>query len=135
MNDFTINPLLIDDTHPVLENAHYWLGLHKNALFPWLILVPKTKETELFACPATFKTAIREAIDSLAAFSQSYFQADKMNIATLGNVVSQLHVHIIARKHDDPAWPTPIWGNSAFLAYEEKEKDAIIAAIQKHLHA
>ncbi|PID65593.1 MAG: hypothetical protein CR975_06430 [Gammaproteobacteria bacterium] len=73
-------------------------------------------------------------MDDLAAFSQVYFQADKMNIATLSNVVAQLHIHIIARRHDDFAYPDPVWGKPAFAAYEEKEKQTIIRAIRENYH-
>lgn len=133
MNTFQLNERLAADTYPITENTDYYVGLHKNALIPWLILVPKTDEIELFACEDQLKARIRTTVDSLADFMQSHFVADKMNIATLGNVVSQLHIHLIARKTDDVAWPDPVWGKPDFLAYDEAAKNAIIAAVQQHL--
>lgn len=130
---FILDPRLADDTYPIAETPDYYLRLHKNALVPWLILVPKTTEIELFACSPTFKQAIRETTDRLATFSQTYFQADKMNIATLGNVVKQLHIHIIARKIHDFAFPEPVWGKTDFLAYEDRQKQAIIKAVKSAL--
>lgn len=126
---------LAADTHPILDYPDFYLGLHKNALIPWLILVPKTDAIELYACEADLKQRIRSTVDSLAAFAHKYFAADKMNVATLGNVVSQLHIHIIARQHDDIAWPNPVWGCPDFLPYDKAEKHAISAAIQTHLNA
>ncbi len=133
MKNFILNSQLAKDTCPIVDNKSYHLGLHKNALVPWLILVPKTDEIELFNCEPQFKQTIRETVDNLARFSQSYFNADKMNIATLGNVVSQLHIHIIARKTDDFAYPDPVWGKTGFLAYSKKTKDEYIKDINKFL--
>lgn len=129
-NYFQLNECLATDTCPIIDNEDYYLGLHKNALVPWLILVPKTEEIELFACDPAFKQRIRATVDKLAIFSQNYFNADKMNIATLGNLVSQLHIHIIARKTDDFAFPDPVWGKSQFKTYAAERQQAIIEAIQ-----
>ncbi len=126
MKNFVLNSQLAEDTYLITDNEFYYSGLHKNALVPWLILVPKTNEIELFNCEPQFKRTIRKTVDNLATFSQSYFNADKMNIATLGNVVSQLHIHIIARKTDDFAYPDPVWGKNGFSAYSKKTKDKCI---------
>ncbi len=133
MQHFQLNELLAADTYPVIDSEDYYLGLNKNALVLWLILVPKTQVIELFACDPVFKQRIRQTVDDVAFFLQDYFHADKMNIATLGNVVKQLHIHIIVRRHDDFAYPDPIWGKAGFKAYEEKEKQAIIQSIKDYL--
>lgn len=133
MAGFQLNERIAADTYEVADTDDYYLGLHKNALVAWLILVPKTHEVELFACDADFKNRIREAMDGLATFVQSYFEADKMNLATIGNVVSQLHIHIIARKRDDFAFPDPVWGKADFLAYDDKQKDVIIIDLKNYL--
>lgn len=130
---FILNSRLAADTHPIIDGDDYYLGLHHNALVPWLILVPKTDEVELFACEVDFRQRIRETVDSLAVFSQRYFDADKMNIATIGNVVSQLHIHIIARQEIDFAWPAPVWGQDAYESYEREPCEEIIHAVRQHL--
>lgn len=130
MKKFQLNERLAADTYSVIDSEDYYLGLHKNALVPWLILVPKTEEIELFACEPVFKQRIRETVDTLTSFSQGYFNADKMNIATLGNVVSQLHIHIIARKIDDFAFPAPVWGKADFLVYESEYLHSTLTAIR-----
>ncbi len=134
MNTFTLNERLAADTYPIVDTDDFYLGLNKNALIPWLILVPKTSEVELFRCSDDFKQKIRATVDSLALFCQSHFDADKMNIATLGNVVEQLHVHIIARKTDDCAWPDPVWGNTKFAAYTDDDACSVINAVRLHLN-
>lgn len=133
MNDFSLDQRLAADTHPIIDNDDYYLGLHKNALVPWLIFVPKTQHVELFDCEPEFRQRIQSTIDNLAIFARKYFAAEKMNTAALGNVVSQLHIHIIARKKDDFAWPDPVWGKSECSAYADCEKDAIIAAVKAYL--
>lgn len=133
MSTFQLNERLAADTYQIADNADYYLGLHKNALVTWLILVPKTDKVELFACDPTFKQRIRHTVDDLAEFCQHHCGADKMNIATIGNVVSQLHIHIIARKTDDYAWPDPVWGKPEFLAYTEASRDELIKSIQCYL--
>ncbi|MGY0398569.1 MAG: HIT domain-containing protein [Ostreibacterium sp.] len=133
MSHFVLNKQLATDTLPIIENDYYYLGLHNNKLVPWLILVPKTQEIELFACKTAFKQHIREAIDGIADFAQVYFQADKMNIATIGNVVLQLHIHIIARKKTDFAWPSPVWGKPDYADYSENERGRIIFDVKHYL--
>ncbi|PIE42350.1 MAG: HIT family protein [Gammaproteobacteria bacterium] len=130
---FQLDKRLADDTYPILETDDFYLRLNKNALVPWFILVPKTNEIELFACENQFKQRIRQTVDRLAAFSQDYFKADKMNIAALGNVVSQLHIHIIARHHDDFAWPGPVWCKTDYLDYDDQQKGDIIASVKQAL--
>lgn len=133
MQNFILHDRLRADTYPVADTEDFYLGLHKNALVPWFILVPKTEATELFACETAFKQRIQTAVDKLAMFTQDYFQADKMNIATIGNVVAQLHIHVIGRQHNDFAWPDPVWGRSEFSAYDATTKATIIAAVRQQL--
>ena len=112
--------------HPQLEKDCYILGtvnsstllLHKNALLPWFILVPDTTHNELFKLDSSQQNLIQSEINALAEFTQNYFKSDKLNIATIGNVVPQLHVHIIGRKENDFCWPSPVWGRTEFLDYD-----------------
>lgn len=133
MKDFVLDPRLAADTFAVCDNNDYCLRLHRNASVPWLILVPKTEATELFNCKPQLKQHIAQTVDHLASFCQTYFKADKMNIATLGNVVSQLHIHLIVRYHDDDAWPDPIWGKLSDNSYPTAVKNEYIEAILTHL--
>ena len=85
--------------------------LMKDANFPWLVLVPQRPGLRDFHDlePADLALATREIVAASRVFEDS-LRPDKINVAALGNQVPQLHVHVIARFHDDPAWPKPVWG-------------------------
>jgi diadenosine tetraphosphate (Ap4A) HIT family hydrolase len=94
--------------------------------FPWLILVPKyIGLIEWFELPPPKQIQLWEEVNSTAKWMHQFFSADKMNIAALGNVVPQLHVHVIARYKTDVAWPKPVWGIGAAETYGD-EKDKLI---------
>jgi len=123
--------------HPQLARDCYILGvvhsstllLHKNALLPWFILVPDTVQDELFKLDANQQNQVQSEINALAEFTQQHFNSDKLNIATIGNVVPQLHVHIIGRKVDDFCWPSPVWGRTEFTDYTSKKLTEIKQAL------
>lgn len=108
-----------------------FLLLHKNSLVPWFILIPDTTENELFKLPLPQQLVVNNEISKLAQFVESHFNADKLNIATIGNIVPQLHVHIIARYFDDAFWPKPVWGQAETSEYTKQE----INKIKDTLHA
>lgn len=117
------------ELHPQLKADCYQLGyvkssillLHKNALIPWFILVPDTNQNEIFKLEKTQQLSVHEEINSIAHFVEQHFKADKINIATIGNIVPQLHVHIIARHTDDFCWPNPVWGQTKSGEYSESD--------------
>ena len=78
---------------------------------PWFILVPETSVTEFLYLPADIQSNIIKQCNIVAVFIKNYFNKEKINFAALGNVVPQLHLHIIGRSKDDPCWPKPVWGN------------------------
>ncbi len=128
---FKLNKTLEKDTYLIKETDKYLLLLNKNSLVTWLILVPKTNETQLFECSQEFKIDILKAIDLYANKLNNKLNPDKINVATIGNIVSQLHIHIIARFTDDYAWPSPVWGNSDFKKYNQNQLDKIINLFNK----
>jgi len=97
------------------------LLLHKNALVPWFILVPHTNELELYKLDTELQSSVQNTTNKLANFTESHFATDKLNIATIGNVVPQLHIHVIGRFINDFCWPAPVWGQPAFEKYKDKE--------------
>ncbi len=115
--------------HPQLQADCYLLGridnslllLHKNALLPWFILVPETHENELYKLPNEQQTLVSNAVNQLAGFIETHFKTDKLNIATIGNIVPQLHIHIIGRFTDDFCWPNPVWGQTKTSPYSEED--------------
>jgi len=107
----TLHPQLQADCYePGTINSSLLL-LHKNALVPWFILVPNTHENELFKLEP----------------AHQQLKAEKLNIATIGNIVPQLHIHIIGRHSDDFCWPAPVWGQSEFAHYTPQKLQRIKA--------
>jgi diadenosine tetraphosphate (Ap4A) HIT family hydrolase len=117
-----LHPQLADDTHPL---AHW--PLCDDAHHPWLILVPRVENAiEIVDLdPDQQATLIRE-IDRASRALQTTMKPHKLNVAALGNVVPQLHVHIIARYLEDIAWPRPVWGMAAAASYSP---EALIARV------
>jgi diadenosine tetraphosphate (Ap4A) HIT family hydrolase len=109
---FTLHPTLAADSLLLGHTPLCQLRLQNNALFPWVVLVPQREAcVEIFDLSAEDQTQLMTETSALASTMKTLFSADKMNIATLGNIVPQLHVHIIARFTEDTAWPKPVWGN------------------------
>lgn len=108
---FTIHEQLQTDCHLLGRLDFCHVLLIRNAVLPWFILVPETDETDLLDLPErTRNTALAEAA-RIAAFIKLHLAHPKINFAAIGNVVPQLHLHIVGRKPGDPCWPAPVWGN------------------------
>lgn len=108
---FTLDPRLAADTAEVGDLTLSRVLLMDDARFPWLILVPRrpavAEVTDLSEADAdTLWREIRLAVGVIQALSSP----DKVNVGALGNVVAQLHVHVVGRFRSDPAWPGPVWG-------------------------
>lgn len=117
---FQIDPTLIADTHYLGDLPLSALLMSRDANYPWCILVPRLAGlTELHQLDRLQREQLMAESCLLGEIMQVSFDADKMNVAALGNVVSQLHVHHIVRYHDDAAWPAPVWGVVAPAAYDE----------------
>jgi len=107
------------------------LLLSRNAHFPWFILVPDTKETEFYKLNKDQQLLLLELINQLSIFVETHFSVFKMNIATIGNVVSQMHIHVVGRRKDDPCWPGVVWGCDHFKDYAEGVVEEIRALLGK----
>lgn len=102
------------------------LLLSKDANYPWFILVPRRADvSELFQLELADQQQLWKETTLLAEALKGEFLADKMNVATLGNVVSQLHMHVVVRHRGDAAWPAPVWGKVPALDYAPAQVDAI----------
>ena len=118
---FQLDPVLAADTIYLGDFPLCALLMSKDANYPWFILVPRCDDIqEIFQLDQQQRAALMQESCVLAQVPQRIFDADKLNVAALGNVVPQLHLHHIVRHHNDPAWPAPIWGAVAPLTYEEK---------------
>jgi diadenosine tetraphosphate (Ap4A) HIT family hydrolase len=115
---YELHPQLAADTHPLAALELCELRLMDDANYPWLVLVPRVAEArELIDLDAAQRHALTDEIDRAARLLRDAFRPHKLNIAALGNMVPQLHVHVIAREENDPAWPAPVWGRVAARPY------------------
>lgn len=109
------------------------LLLMNNALVPWFILVPETEATELHELPAAQQAAVLAAVNALSGLLKNRLDAEKINVAAIGNVVAQLHVHVVGRRADDFCWPGVVWGARQRRPYETAEADGIAAVVAETL--
>ncbi len=134
MSRFELDPRLQRDTIPVLDFSLSRLLLMNDRRYPWLILVPqRVGVRELCELSREDRQQLMEESCHVTRVMQALFEGDKMNVGVLGNIVPQLHLHHIARREDDPAWPGPVWGHSAALAYAESECEARLQRLQQAL--
>lgn len=128
---FSLDPRLQQDTLTLGDFSLCRLLLMNDANYPWFILVPRREEiTELFQLSERDQRQLWQETTDLAEQLKDVFFADKMNVATLGNVVSQLHMHVIVRRKDDPAWPAPVWGRHEAIPYRPEQVEAIRKKLQ-----
>ena len=98
-----------------------------DARYPWIIAVPRrNKIREIYELKSRDQLLLLREINLMAEIIKSKFKSDKINIGAMGNIVPQLHIHIVGRKENDPAWPAPVWGFGTPLTYEKKNADEII---------
>ncbi len=113
-----LHPQLADDTHPLAQFALCEVRLMDDANHPWLILVPRVENAvEVIDLDAAQQAQLMQEIDRASRALQAAVKPHKLNVAALGNVVPQLHVHVIARFQDDIAWPRPVWGMATAQPY------------------
>jgi diadenosine tetraphosphate (Ap4A) HIT family hydrolase len=117
-----LHPTLARDTVEVARLPLCRVLLMKDRRFPWLILVPERESVrEIHELPAADRAELIEEIARAGEVLKRLFRPDKLNVGALGNVVPQLHVHVVARFAADPAWPGPVWGSGAAVAYADDE--------------
>jgi diadenosine tetraphosphate (Ap4A) HIT family hydrolase len=125
VESFQLDPRLDADTAFVCDAPLSRVLLMNDANYPWLILVPRRAELrELIDLSAEAQMRLWQEIARVSEVMRELFAPDKLNVAALGNVVAQLHVHVIARYEGDPAWPAPVWGRVPALAYASESREA-----------
>jgi diadenosine tetraphosphate (Ap4A) HIT family hydrolase len=131
---FTLHPQLAKDCHRL---GHFELGLlllMNDAQYPWFILVPQRAGLrEIYELDETGQALLLRESTALSRALMAAYQGDKLNIAALGNMVPQLHLHHIVRHAGDPAWPAPVWGRHPARAYTAEELAQRLAALRPHL--
>lgn len=131
---FQLHAQLAADSTRIGDLSLCTLLLINDAHYPWFVLVPRREDiTEIFQLERADRLQLLEESCLLAEAMKDVFRADKLNIAALGNMVSQLHLHHIARYRDDPAWPGPVWGKLPASPYEEQARLSRIEQIRNVL--
>ena len=131
---YALHPQLANDTHPLANLALCELRLMDDANYPWLVLVPRIVDArELIELDAGQRRTLTDEIDQASRLLSRTFQPFKLNVAALGNLVPQLHVHVIGRYEDDPAWPAPVWGRVAARPYSPEALVERITRLQAGL--
>lgn len=131
---FALDPRLAADTHAIGELPLSRLLLMDDARFPWLILVPRIAGArELVDLDAADRNRLLTELAEVGRVLETLLRPDKLNIAALGNVVSQLHVHLIARYTSDALWPEAVWGRGERVAYEREPRERRIAELRSAL--
>jgi diadenosine tetraphosphate (Ap4A) HIT family hydrolase len=122
VSDFVLHPRLQADCHPVGDLALSRVLLLDERRYPWVILVPRRAGIgEIHELDRDDRWALLEESCRLGAFLLEAFGGEKLNVAALGNLVPQLHLHHVVRQTGDPAWPGPVWGHSAAEPYAADE--------------
>ncbi|MBV1934352.1 MAG: HIT family protein [Parvibaculaceae bacterium] len=125
---FELDARLAADTQVLAEWPLCRVLLMNDQRFPWLILVPRLVGLRDFhEVPADHKVQFQTEIDRASLSLQALTKAHKMNVAALGNMVPQLHVHVVARFDGDDAWPAPVWGMGKAVSYLGTEAAQFIA--------
>ena len=127
---WTLHPRLAADTIEVASLALSDVRLMDNANFPWLVLIPRVNEAvEWIDLDPDDRHRLLDESTRCAAALRSLGHVDKLNIGAIGNVVAQLHVHVVARRTDDACWPAPVWGGPA-VRYEPAARAAVVGRLR-----
>lgn len=134
--------LIMAGLHPQLQKDCLLIGrftlcrllLMQDAHYPWFILVPDREDiSEIYQLSGEDQVQLLRESSQLSAVLVERFHADKLNIAALGNVVPQLHVHHVVRYRDDPAWPAPVWGHTPARPYTPEGLSDVLATLRSGL--
>lgn len=128
---WSLHPQLEQDTETIGDLPLSRLLVSNDATYPWLLLVPRRLgASEIIDLDAEAQRQLIAEIAVVSAALKAITACDKLNVAAIGNMVPQLHVHIVARQRDDPAWPKPIWGAVASRAWDAAERKRLVAAVR-----
>lgn len=129
-----LHPRLAADTIALAEWPLSRVRLMNDARYPWIVLIPRAPGArEIHDLTPAQRTQL---IEEIARASQALTQglgAEKINVGALGNIVPQLHVHVVARREDDPAWPGPVWGQGVAVPYDWNRLSGLTRTLQAHM--
>lgn len=129
---FSIHSILQADTINLGSFSLCEVLLMNDSRFPWIILVPKIPDLQDFhEIPTQHRDVLFQEIEAATETIQKHWQVDKMNVAALGNQVSQLHIHVIGRRRTDEAWPSPVWGHGTPIPYGATDMSDLIQSLKR----
>ena len=136
MSAFVLDSRLAADTEPVLDLPLCSLRLMNDARWPWLILVPQVSDAaELHDLGKADQAALWREMVMAGRALKAVTGCEKINTGALGNIVRQLHVHVVARNPGDPAWPGPVWGRGPRVPYKTADIEALSKTIRSQFGA
>lgn len=131
---FQLDPRLAADTVPVARLDLCEVRLMNDARFAWMVLVPQRGGlVEIADLTPSERTLLWHEVDRVGAALRVVAPCDKLNLGALGNIVRQLHVHVVARREGDPAWPGPVWGSGPALSYGESTRNLLADRLREAL--
>ena len=131
---WSLHPQLEDNSVPVGDLALSRVIVADDVNYPWVVLVPRRAGVvEIIDLDENDRTRLMGEIAQVSAVLKELTRCDKLNVAALGNIVPQLHVHVVARRTDDAAWPGPVWGAVPVEPYEGVELEAFVNALRAAL--
>lgn len=125
MKNFRLDPRLEKDCFRLGVLGNGLLLLMNNAQLPWFVLVPETDVCEFHELNEVEQSDVLVSINQISSFIKDEYSVDKINVAAIGNIVSQLHIHIVGRRKNDYCWPGVVWGAPGATAYEDSEVERI----------
>lgn len=131
---FELDPRLVKDTAPVATLETCQVLLMRERTYPWLILVPRIAGLrDLDELNTDQRNQVMAEVERASKALKLLFTPDKINVANLGNIVEQLHIHVIARFKTDPTWPAPVWGKHPPVDYEDSALNALVERLRAAL--
>lgn len=133
---FILNPKLLESSITIAELELSTLLLKNDSTYPWLVLVPRIENiSEIHQLSNKAQQLLMHEINTISLITQKYFNPQKINIGALGNIVAQLHIHLIARFTDDPTWPHSVWQpNQKAIPYSMQQSELIVSDIKSLLN-
>lgn len=132
--DFVLNERLAAGGFEICRLRGCRVLLKNEANFPWFIVVPEVPEgvEDLHQLDEETFHQVTTAIREVSGFVSGHFASEKLNVACIGNIVRQMHIHVVARNTGDPAWPGVVWACDEKRKYSSEEAEAIIAAAKEY---
>ncbi len=132
--EFELNPRLAAGGFEIFRRRGCRVLLKNEANFPWFMLVPEVAEgiEDLHQLDVDSYHEVTLLIREMSEFVSGYFKPEKLNVACIGNMVRQMHIHVVGRFADDPAWPGVVWAFDGKLKYDEARAEEIVAAAREY---